>query len=186
MGWNWEYEPFELSGYIPDFIVNIKGCDYIDNVHSSGYEHMLVEVKGDFNLKIDDLDQYANKIINSGWKGCFLIVGTRIYDSYQLEKDPSEEWLDDHHHRAVLGLFYYWDRDDTEFLTSLTKTFLYLQPAENEYAPLYINDNGNWLHGSELIYKPLGYYEFHNDENSYDVVDKIFQECKNKTQWKPN
>ena len=60
LGWDWEYEPIELKGYIPDFIIKFPN------------RHMLVEVKGETDMK--NIEQYADKILNSGWDGEFLIV----------------------------------------------------------------------------------------------------------------
>jgi len=60
LGWDWEYEPIELKGYIPDFIIKFPN------------RHMLVEVKGETDMK--NIEQYSYKIINSGWDGEFLIV----------------------------------------------------------------------------------------------------------------
>ena len=60
LGWEWEYEPIELNGYIPDFIIKFP------------YKHLLVEVKGETNM--ENIEQYAEKIINSGWDGEFLLV----------------------------------------------------------------------------------------------------------------
>jgi len=60
LGWVWEYEPFDLKGYIPDFIIKFP------------HKHLLVEVKGDTDTK--NIEQYADKIIKSGWEGEFLLV----------------------------------------------------------------------------------------------------------------
>ena len=40
LNWNWEYEPFDLNGYIPDFIISFD----------DGNE-LLVEVKGMLNVR---------------------------------------------------------------------------------------------------------------------------------------
>jgi hypothetical protein len=60
LGWDWEYEPIELNGYIPDFIIKFPN------------RHLLVEVKGETNM--ENIEQYADKIIKSGWDGEFLLV----------------------------------------------------------------------------------------------------------------
>lgn len=60
LGWQWEYEPIELNGYIPDFIIKFP------------HRHLLVEVKGETNM--ENIEQYAEKIIKSGWDGEFLLV----------------------------------------------------------------------------------------------------------------
>ena len=60
LGWEWEYEPIDLKGYIPDFILKFP------------HKHILVEVKGDTDIR--NIEQYADKIIKSGWEGEFLLV----------------------------------------------------------------------------------------------------------------
>jgi hypothetical protein len=64
MGWEWEYEPIDLNGYIPDFILKFK-------------EPLLVEVKPE--MDINQLNQYKDKLVNSGWKGPMMIVGATIW-----------------------------------------------------------------------------------------------------------
>jgi hypothetical protein len=63
--WPWEYEPLDLRGYIPDFILT--------------FEHgpLLVEVKSE--LDIQALSPHAPKIWRSGWQGEFLLVGARLW-----------------------------------------------------------------------------------------------------------
>lgn len=67
LGWAWEYEPYDLIGYIPDFIVTVD-CT-----------HVLIEVKHVVDIW-DQLRYYEHlvKIIRSGWKGRYLIVGANI------------------------------------------------------------------------------------------------------------
>jgi len=59
-GWRWEYEPLDLAGYIPDFVLLL-------------HEPLLVEVKG--ALTLDELRPHTRKIDRSGWDGEALIVG---------------------------------------------------------------------------------------------------------------
>lgn len=65
----WEYEPYDLKFYIPDFIINI------------GNIQILIEVKGD-NLIWQNHDKYINKIINSGWQGYYIMLGSRYVKSF--------------------------------------------------------------------------------------------------------
>ena len=65
--WNWEYEPIDLEGYIPDFI--IKFNDDEDNIE------ILIEIKGDTNIW-KNYKEHKNKIINSGWTKKFAILGS--------------------------------------------------------------------------------------------------------------
>jgi hypothetical protein len=59
----WLYEPKDLDGYIPDFII----------------DDLLIEVKGCGT--ISQLGEYIDKITQSGWSGLWTIVG----DSPQIQ-----------------------------------------------------------------------------------------------------
>lgn len=63
-GWPWEYEPIDLNGYVPDFVLTF-------------YKPLLVEVKPEMYLK--DLFQHRAKIQSSGWSSEALIVGASIF-----------------------------------------------------------------------------------------------------------
>lgn len=74
LGWNWEYEPIDLEGYIPDFIIKF------------GDEDILIEIKGDTNIwKEEVYKPHVHKIIKSGWKGMFGILGSiyKITDDFR-------------------------------------------------------------------------------------------------------
>jgi len=64
IGWRWTYEPFDLEGYIPDFVLHFR-------------KPMLVEVKPD--LSLEDLKAHASKIEKTSWKHEFLIVGSTMF-----------------------------------------------------------------------------------------------------------
>lgn len=78
MKWPWEYEPLDLNGYIPDFI--------IDEPESP---RMLVEVKP--ALKLTDYEAAQRKIDRSGWKGLAATVGAKIGQAYD---GNVAEWAD--------------------------------------------------------------------------------------------
>lgn len=58
--WTWSYEPIDLAGYIPDFLV-------------AGHEQTLVEVKGG-EVAIHPLNNHVDKIERSGWDKEAVIV----------------------------------------------------------------------------------------------------------------
>lgn len=60
VGWPWEYEPIDLDGYIPDFVLMFN-------------RPLLVEVKPD--LTIRELYRHVEKLDASGWVDEMLIVG---------------------------------------------------------------------------------------------------------------
>lgn len=62
-GWTWEYEPIDLNGYIPDFILPWN-------------EPLLVEVKPIFSS--DEATDHILKAIRSGWEGEILVLGATI------------------------------------------------------------------------------------------------------------
>lgn len=60
-GWRWIFEPLDLFGYTPDFLVTI------DDVET------LVEVKP--ATKVGQLGPPVARIIRAGWKGPWMVVG---------------------------------------------------------------------------------------------------------------
>jgi len=62
--WRWEYEPLDLDGYIPDFVIEF------------GNANRLVEVKP--ALQLTDYHEAQAKILNSGWAGPASCVGAKI------------------------------------------------------------------------------------------------------------
>lgn len=64
-GWPWEYEPFDLDGYIPDFVLTFP------------HAPILVEVKP--VLYMAEFKEHWPKIKQSGWDHEAMIVGARIF-----------------------------------------------------------------------------------------------------------
>ena len=62
LGWSWEYEPFDLYGYIPDFVVSAQG------------RQVLVEIKGTVDIWRSCLAA-EEKIRRSVWTGEYAVVG---------------------------------------------------------------------------------------------------------------
>jgi len=76
--WRWEYEPLDLKGWVPDFVLH-------------GPEPIAVEVKP--VMTFADFPQSGfDKMNASGWVGRILIVGTGISTS---DQKPSIGWLAD-------------------------------------------------------------------------------------------
>lgn len=70
LGWSWRYEPVDLSGYIPDFVVPL---DF----------PLLVECKPAYTL--DQIRENGTdamkKIEQTGWRSHTLLVGAHLLDS---------------------------------------------------------------------------------------------------------
>jgi len=60
LSWRWTYEPVDLNGYIPDFVLHFR-------------RPLLVEVKG--VCSFDELKQHTAKIERSGWEHEAMLVG---------------------------------------------------------------------------------------------------------------
>jgi hypothetical protein len=65
LGWGWQYEPIDLAGYIPDFVLEFQRAP------------LLVEVKSALRLP-DALHPHKAKIAASAWDGEALIVGAKL------------------------------------------------------------------------------------------------------------
>jgi P4 family phage/plasmid primase-like protien len=75
--WNWDYEPIDLQGYIPDFIIKFDDANEI-----------LIEIKGDTKIwKEEVYTPHKDKIIKSGWKGQFGILGGAY------KEGSAESWI---------------------------------------------------------------------------------------------
>lgn len=90
----WEYEPFELNNYIPDFVIPFKY-----------FGDMLVEIKPVIDHEKENYSEAIAKVMQSGWpnkpvrvgNGCFydppgtpiVILGASVYNSpgqYRIER----------------------------------------------------------------------------------------------------
>lgn len=81
VGWRWRYEPIDLAGYIPDFIVNHPSTDWLmrPGIPGSSLEcSRVVEVKSVMDR--DLLTEHASKIERSGWDGDVSIVGATLWE----------------------------------------------------------------------------------------------------------
>lgn len=66
LGWGWQYEPLDLAGYIPDFVLRLDAGP------------LLVEVKP--AVELSALDEHRDKIQRSGWAHEALIVGADLFE----------------------------------------------------------------------------------------------------------
>jgi hypothetical protein len=90
LGWPWEYEPFDLNGYTPDFLLKFKVPP-------------LVEVTPEVQLQ--NLQFYQHQIETSGWNKEYLIVGAALFAGSAMvgvpclgllgEKTSSDSWWAD-------------------------------------------------------------------------------------------
>ena len=165
LNWNWEYEPYDLNGYIPDFIV----------VFANGNE-LLIEVKSIMNVwdKEKECKAYIDKIFNSGWQKMFMIVGANVgLGKYSANGGDG----------VSLGIVggSHDDVDDDGRIWTLPYPVIELNNSDNSWS--IISDDSDrdgydlGLNNGEQIYS-----------NRHDDTPAIFQQIwtksKNMTQWK--
>tara|TARA_Y100000389_G_scaffold132838_1_gene130299 strand:+ start:1979 stop:2830 length:852 start_codon:yes stop_codon:yes gene_type:complete len=161
--WNWEYEPLDLNGYIPDFIIKFDD------------EEILIEIKGDTNIwKEEVYKPHIDKILQSGWKGQFGILGS-VYkitnDFHSIErinigKLYQNKWKLYGENNHIL------ENNDIKF----DDLIIVFSNTVNKY---YI-DGLKW---KEILECPL--YERKDTFNDIrEYFQKIWVEAKNKVQWK--
>ena len=176
LGWDWEYEPIELKGYIPDFIIKFPN------------RHMLVEVKGETDMK--NIEQYADKILNSGWDGEFLIVCSSLewLNLDELIKPKKNDLI------LCIGLLgstkeYYSsggdpDFDNKPYLPSVkNKDFANLSICEDCKNYTIFNASCGWYwcrycSSSPCLRKTM-------ISKNDDKIINFWNEAKNSLQWKP-
>lgn len=163
LGWQWEYEPFDLKGYIPDFILKFK-------------EPLLVETKGTVYMK--DLFDYADKIKYSGWDKEYVIVGSTIFKNNN-----------DIESIGILGECTYSsdNSESTHKATSLSlihtlpdESFMFKCNVCKQYS--IANTYGSWkcrVNGCHNGYS-------HIDPCCNDEIQKLYACAKNKSQWRPD
>lgn len=82
--WPWKYEPFDLAGYIPDFVMPFPAGD------------LLIEVKPEVSLA--GLRQHCEKTELAGWNKEILIVGSGLLalddstDAFGLLREVEYGW----------------------------------------------------------------------------------------------
>lgn len=77
LGWSWTYEPFDLDGYLPDFVLQF-------------HKPLIVEVKS----ADEEVAMAQSKIECSGWGGEALVVsGDWPADSAFSDSMPAIGWL---------------------------------------------------------------------------------------------
>jgi len=151
--WNWEYEPIDLEGYIPDFIIKFDD------------DEILIEIKGDTNIW-KNYEEHKNKIIKSGWKKPFAILGS----IYKI----SENW---DANCPIIGIV-------CHFYESISKWYDDDLIIRKEKDRRNKKAKERWFFGGDL-----GLYDICGGDWKDTIDTKIdFQnlwvEAKNKVQWK--
>jgi hypothetical protein len=72
LGWSWEYEPLDLAGYIPDFVIGFSKPMIVEVKPYIGSPWSWMEDGHEGSLTLD-------KIAQSGWTGSGLLVGATLF-----------------------------------------------------------------------------------------------------------
>lgn len=99
LGWRHQYEPFDLKGWIPDFLIR-------------GYKEVLVEVKPIGNIEEFEQPKVLNALVRSDRYGTeLLVVGHTIFRADESEgmSGPAIGWLGEfYENNASNSLEAYW------------------------------------------------------------------------------
>lgn len=68
-GWSFEYEPYDLGAWSPDFLINVRGNE------------VLVEVKPVTEIDVPTIYKMHTAAERSGFKGDLMLVGSSIFGS---------------------------------------------------------------------------------------------------------
>ena len=170
LGWQWEYEPFDLNGYIPDFIL----------LWPNG--HTLAEVKP--STELSDLVLACDKTKQAGWNGNALFLGASV--------NYSEAYRN-----AVIGLVTdeFFASEDLESNHKGAHEVVY--PTGDGYEDFYManvhrceqcnkisihHQGGGWhcrLCGAYDGDRYLGHY-------GHDELQLVWARAHNETKWKPS
>lgn len=185
IGWNWEYEPFDMNGWIPDFL--IKGC----------IKDILVEVKPidlfcqETALKIRNAsnDEYpllmlGRKLLPFFYDDDEYAIGWMFYKDFEMALNPENEII------KYRGYFKFnGDVKMSEW------QMMPIAPRWNKYDDRKIKydlievifDNPTYLHISLISGNPF-YYDPRLNLRDSEEIEKlriIWADAKNKTQWFP-
>ncbi len=174
LGWEWEYEAFDLKGYIPDFVLLF------------GDEKVLVEIKSE--LDYDKLDLYADKIIKSGWRGRFMICGSRVSKiTHPLDDCDTVIKIGRIHYNCLTNIRQIDDEEWEEVEYQIVATDAFIAKSDNHGWTINFEDKDptlphKWIKdiSDHSTFKPNGYRERGKD---HEIVLKYWYESKNNSQW---
>jgi hypothetical protein len=101
LGWRWLYEPLDLLGYVPDFVLPFEGGP------------LLVEVKA--ALSPEELVTHERKVTRSGWDGEALIVGATLWEESSAQ--PLLGWIGE---RERIGESLEWSWGDARLFECIS------------------------------------------------------------------
>lgn len=198
VGWVWEYEPYDLSGWIPDFAIRLRSGERLVEVKASGSFDELAKFAGTKQLAHAPegtlLLGSAPMVADVSWPGGPRIDGLAIglvigrIDLFVDHRVVSKEEMD--LHAAVNHLAIARDMPWPEQLSwqaalldavkiPYTKNLVY---AENRETPFLCGC------GSTMCLEPgdcvCGVYTSSREPDTRDFIQRAWAAAQNATQWK--
>lgn len=172
-GWSWSYEPIDLCGWIPDFVI--------------GEWPTLVEIKPFF--KYDDWTEAKHKIIKSGCRQSVILLGADpVWLSVEAHKDtPGCVWSQEPTDAPIIG----WVFDPVDGEHPVTYHLNFGRTEGNDKLGLCPMD-GPWRNEIWKMSQQPGYRHSNKDCRvnlrrgtvEMELVDRWARAC-NISQWVP-
>jgi exodeoxyribonuclease V alpha subunit len=164
------YEPFDLFGYIPDFIINS------DN---GNINNLLVEIKSD--LDETNYEDYYKKAINAGWDSALLILGYKFKNIEDNDKFKN---------CISIGKLMFQRKNKNKGKIIRSVDFIIYKNCENEYDYAYIYTKNK--EESKIYNKIDQYYMFKNPieidnrmtKEDNILLNSLWSSISNETQYK--
>jgi len=159
LGWPYVYEPYDLNGYIPDFILQF-------------YEPLLVEVKPEVLFK--DLEQHTGKIEKSGWDKEILIVGADLFSEGEYN-NPTIGLLGEYHTQEELEQIGWPKEEPWHFVEGM---LFYCNVCKR---PSILHHEGSFHCRVTGCYEGNGHIDYFRKEGL-----SLWRQAGNEIQWNPN
>jgi exodeoxyribonuclease V alpha subunit len=160
MDWEFKYEPFDLNGYIPDFLIIKSECNNIMN--------LLVEVKSD--LDDSKFFEYYSKSVDAGWEGALLILN----HSFSNTNDENLK------NGIILGKIYFPYKKYTREVD-----LIIYKNEDNEYSHTY-KYNKKYYNSININCNPIKEISIINNTTNEDnlLFTSIWNSISNQVQYK--
>ena len=164
--WNVKYEPLDLQGYIPDFILKHEPSGKIKN--------LLIEIKNEPDEY--NFETYYKKAFNSGWGGALLILN-HDFDINKVNDDSNQQNI---MKMIILGKIYFYKKN------KIRKSNFYLYKNEcGDYRYFYVYKHKYYYNiNKECDLKNKIEIDNNTTDDDILVIKQIWNNISNKTQYK--
>lgn len=155
--WPWIYEPYDLEGYIPDFLVTGKAPFLVEVKPAVSVEELVEKVVPDLERRgiheqlAPDLETEETDLLIVGVSPTIEI---RVFDWPQ---------------HLVLGL---------SFLSSWGTNDRAIWDSTNPF--VWVEENGSWMHRPAGIQNGNSHLRYNADSN---LIEQLWREAGNRVQW---